>query len=645
MMFCATVINSYGQTYWSIKDYSEQDAKRYFNANDLDPVEGIWQSTDGFKYAIEKDVDDEGARSDSRYRVVVLEDVGWWEQGYIKAFIESSAVNAIYPIKYYTNSQNGDNLEIQNCFGLLENPAMFTFTRIDNGLKIMFVKLYPKIDDATIGSVDNELEKSSGTGFALSTEGYIVTNYHVAGNARSIEVKGVNGDFSRKLSAELVVSDERNDLAIIRINDPAFFALDNIPYTFRQGIADVGESVFVLGYPMTSTMGEEVKLTNGIISSKTGFQGDISMYQISAPIQPGSSGGPLFDKDGQLIGIVSAKHILAENAGYAMKLNYIKNLIELLPVPIVLPEQNQLYGKSLSEQVKLASRFTYLILINDRTGLSSNPVTGNQPDSDFQKAQSYFAQAYNDFQNDNMQSAINNLSSGLALDPNNAAAYELRGYLYVFEIRNYMKGIEDFTRAIQIKPDSKDSYFYRAMAYRKLEKDVEAIKDFTRTISLDKDNVNAYYGRAMAKSVMNDKIGAIADYDEIIKREETAQTIMGTVYNNKAYCLVELGQYHEAMPLVNKALELEPNTSFIWDTRGEIYYHLGDYNQCIDDMNKAIDITEGETSYDNSYYYRGLAKIRLGQRDDGCRDLSKAGEQGKEEAYNDIKEFCGGDKN
>ena len=64
--------------------------------------------------------------------------------------------------------------------------------------------------------------------------------------------------------------------------------------------SEVGEEVFVLGYPLTATMGDEIKLTTGVISSKSGFQGDISQYQISAPVQPGNSGGPLFDSKGNI---------------------------------------------------------------------------------------------------------------------------------------------------------------------------------------------------------------------------------------------------------------------------------------------------------------------------------------------------------
>lgn len=73
-------------------------------------------------------------------------------------------------------------------------------------------------------------------------------------------------------------------------------------------IADVGEDIYVLGYPLTATMGEEVKLTNGIINAKTRFDGDVYQYQISTPVQPGNSGEPLIDYNGNVIGVVCAKH-------------------------------------------------------------------------------------------------------------------------------------------------------------------------------------------------------------------------------------------------------------------------------------------------------------------------------------------------
>ena len=134
-----------------------------------------------------------------------------------------------------------------------------------------------------------------------------MTNFHVIDNAKTIQIQGIDGDFSVKYNASIIATDKYNDLALLRINDSRFTGFGNIPYNIKTTLSDVGEEIFVLGYPLTSTMGDEIKLTTGVISSKTGFQGDVSLYQISAPIQPGNSGGPLFDYQGNLVGIVNAK--------------------------------------------------------------------------------------------------------------------------------------------------------------------------------------------------------------------------------------------------------------------------------------------------------------------------------------------------
>lgn len=204
-------------------------------------------------------------------------------------------------------------------------------------------------------------QKSSGTGFGISSNGIIVTNYHVIDKAVSIKVRGVNSNFNKIYKARVIVSDKNNDLALIQIDDYNFTTLGTIPYTIKTGLSGVGENIFVMGYPLRATMGDEIKLTNGIVSSKSGFQGDINSYQISAPVQPGNSGGPLFDSQGNLIGIINAKHVGAENASYAIKASYLTNLIDLLPTSPKLQTINSLKIKTLIQQVALVKNFVYII--------------------------------------------------------------------------------------------------------------------------------------------------------------------------------------------------------------------------------------------------------------------------------------------
>ncbi|MBK7970526.1 MAG: trypsin-like peptidase domain-containing protein [Bacteroidetes bacterium] len=100
----------------------------------------------------------------------------------------------------------------------------------------------------------------------------------------------------------------------------------------------------MFGLPVTGYHGDEVKLTNGIISAKSGFHGDITSYQISAAVQPGNSGGPLFDENGNLVDILSAKHSEAENASYAVKISYLINLLQNLANPPKIQNREYDFG-------------------------------------------------------------------------------------------------------------------------------------------------------------------------------------------------------------------------------------------------------------------------------------------------------------
>lgn len=231
-----------------------------------------------------------------------------------------------------------------------------------------FIKTYPTTSmyiNAEKTKEKNQPTQKTGTGFFLSKDGYIITNHHVIEKARTIKVLGVNDDYQHSYTARVEMSDKQNDLAILKITDATFKPLPNVPYTFKYTTSSVGEDCFVLGYPLISTMGIDIKLTNGIISSKTGFEGNVAEYQMSVPVQPGNSGGPLFDKNGYIIGVVCAKHRDAENASYAIKASYIRNLVELLPTNITMPQTNLLVGKALPKQVELASKAVCVIIVND----------------------------------------------------------------------------------------------------------------------------------------------------------------------------------------------------------------------------------------------------------------------------------------
>lgn len=334
-------------------DWDEISIKLDWEKNGLDGIEGIYENTKSdhanskYKLALKKDGEN--------YNLIYLggNDNGRWHVGDIKAILSKTASPNIYKVLWYLgNKAITENLYITFDTGLMK--LIWT-----NGLKeSLYLKLYPTSSNNS--SSTNPI-KSSGTGFAITSDGYIVTNYHVVDGANTIFVRGVKGNFSKAYNAEVVLKDRNNDLALIRINDSEFTSLGTLPYTFNQEQIDVGSSVYALGYPLRASMGDEVKLTNGIVSSRTGYQGDITTYQVSVPVQPGNSGGPLFNSKGEIVGIINAKHSGAENASYAIKLNYLINLIQAMNEKLNLPKNNTVSNKGLSEQVKFVKEFVYIL--------------------------------------------------------------------------------------------------------------------------------------------------------------------------------------------------------------------------------------------------------------------------------------------
>lgn len=203
-------------------------------------------------------------------------------------------------------------------------------------------------------------ENWTGTGWALKG-GYIVTNFHCVDGAESIVVRGSNN-----FNAEVVAIDKVNDLAIIKINDSAFRGFGEIPYSITREQCEIGESVWTLGYPMMDIMGEDVKFTDGRISSKTGFQGELQTYQITVPIQPGNSGGALFNQYGNVVGVTSSglNKAIADNVNYAIKTIYLLNLIESKLSTDILPTGNT-SGLSLTDKIKKIRSYVFPLYFSD----------------------------------------------------------------------------------------------------------------------------------------------------------------------------------------------------------------------------------------------------------------------------------------
>ena len=150
----------------------------------------------------------------------------------------------------------------------------------------------------------------SGTGFFVNKEGHVITNNHVVEICKIMAAK-IGG--KAKLF-EILATDTSNDLAIIKgeFKSKNYLNLSTVGAVF-------GEDVVAFGYPLDSELSSSVKLTRGIVSSLSGPENNISQIQIDAAIQPGNSGGPVLNYQGQVVGVASAglnKLYMLEKAEY-----------------------------------------------------------------------------------------------------------------------------------------------------------------------------------------------------------------------------------------------------------------------------------------------------------------------------------------
>jgi S1-C subfamily serine protease/Cdc6-like AAA superfamily ATPase len=212
------------------------------------------------------------------------------------------------------------------------------------------------IQSATTGNNENPFGAKkgqfSGTGFFVTADGFVVTNDHVVEGCEDPKVVcGLAGP----IPAQVLARDAANDLALLKVD----FASDHVA-TLRAGVR-IGEEIAAFGYPLLGTLSSGGNFTVGNVSALAGMKNDSGRIQISAPIQPGNSGGPVVDQSGNVIGVVvsylgSHAKSAAQNVNFAIKVNVLTEFLDSHGVPYSTgASDNPLHGFELAEKAQSIS--------------------------------------------------------------------------------------------------------------------------------------------------------------------------------------------------------------------------------------------------------------------------------------------------
>ncbi len=374
------------------KEITEREARESLanSYNKLDFIEGIYEKTPVHGYTNKQHKVAILRTESHKYSIFYLDGISNyldWNKGELMGWIPVSKSETQYNnVHWIANNKveqpNGKiTFSDRGTFTIdLGHPHLYQYTRLEAEMPVVDnseVEVMPElrnsyeenavenITDPIVAELNNMSGNyylnSTGSAIAISQEGYIITNHHVVANHDYIELMIPNSRYRIAYRAVVVAMDKETDLALLKIEDVNFRGLPKIPYHFRYRESDVGEDVFTLGFPMVESMGWDIKLGDGLISSRKGYKDDPKTYQISVPVNPGNSGGPLFSKDGELVGIIKAKHSKADNASYAVKTSNVLSLINKAGLNISLPNNDYLKSKDMPEQVKHLEAFVFWV--------------------------------------------------------------------------------------------------------------------------------------------------------------------------------------------------------------------------------------------------------------------------------------------
>jgi len=519
--------------------------------------------------------------------------------------------------------------------------------------------LFKKIKQAVVSiTIYNDKEEilGQGSGFFIDEKGKILTNRHVLQGANRVEAKTASGKIYPVKG--VIAEDAEADLILIVLD----ISEQIFPYLrLTEVLPEEGEKILVVGSPL----GLEYTISDGIVSSVRDIPDFGNIFQITAPVSPGSSGSPVINMKGEVVGVVTLQLVEGQNLNFAipskkalkLKSKEVQTLSQwsstvlenwssssegLTYIGLILVGAGD-YEKALSYFKEAAienSKFALAILLmgycNSELGHYQeaindyNEVIKLYPEKLYPKiklypelASAYAGRGFAYGQLDEYPKALNDFTKALELDPKYTKAYAFRGAVYG-ELGEYKKAINDYNEAIELDPKFATVYYTRGAAYLNLGKYQKAIDDFTKSIDQNPEDANAYLSRGVAYVLLDLTFTACGDAYQAgllyLKQENIPEALE---------CIDFIKKIDPSSPLIKQLMDkiyAEPKETLTTQQK-EAWEWIGKANQIntpelkIEYLTKAIELSPEDAL---TYYNRGTAYFNLVEFQKAIDDFTKA---------------------
>ena len=426
------------------------------------------------------------------------------------------------------------------------------------------IPLVKKIQPAIVTIVAYDVNRNvtnQGSGFFVDKKGHLITNYHVLDGAYAADVKTFDG---AKHPIEVVVAENKlSDLIKVRVKIPEG-AVHWVVVTETE--PSIGERVMVVGTPM----GLEQTVSEGIVSAVRELPVVGKVFQLSAPISPGSSGSPVINMNGNVIGVVSFQAVKGQNLNFPVSGKGIADL-----------KQN--------ETLKTLSEWTYDI--NKRTP---------------RLAEELCKKGFNFSIRGEFKDALDYYKEATKKSPDDTIAWYGLGSCYD-GLDKPEEAIAAYKQAVEIDPENADAHYNLGRYYRKLGRYEDAIEAYDQAIEADPDHAASFFDLGMLYGKLEEFENGERSFNQVLRiNPDHAPTLhyMGLIYNG-------MGRYDDAAESCKKALKIHPDSAPTLYNLGIAYGGLGKSREEMEAFKQAIRV---DPDFAPAHYNMGIIYLIQGDK-------------------------------